>query len=104
MGADRFEGCHKVLKTALSKIMGRHPHVSDETTPTLSAECISRLAEHILRSNAHLGHFEVELGDEETCLAVAEELLRRGCSVSRKEFKWTLFVTYTGHSKGNLAA
>ena len=104
MGADRFEGRHKILKTALSKIMGRQPRVTDETTPTLSAECISRLAEHILRSNGHLGLFEVELGDEATCLAVAGELVRRGCSVTRKEFKWTLNVTCTGHTSGNLAA
>ena len=59
----------------------------------LSTMTIARLAEHLLESNKHLHEFEVELGDDPTCTAVAKELERRGCTVERDPFKFLLLVS-----------
>lgn len=60
--------------------------------PDLSTLTIARLAEHLLEDNRHLSEFEVELGDETTCAAVAAELETRGCGVTREPFKFLLVV------------
>lgn len=111
MGANRFKVGPQALKAALGKLTGRQqtseeskPEKRSRIWPSLSEAAVVKLARHILTSNRHLNHFEVELGDETTCQGVCRELQEIGCRVSRIPFKWVLEVTCPDDGAASKAA
>jgi hypothetical protein len=102
MGDKRHNVCQDMSRSAISKvtrpkrkITGADEMVAaqDFARPGLSQGAVVRLAGHILKSNLHLRHFEVEFGDEPTCLGVRKVLEEDGCMVLRLPFKSVLDVT-----------
>ena len=94
MGVNRFKACPQALKSAVSKLTARQAAVSEERRgwASVSGKMVTRIAQHLLKTNRHLKEFEVELDDEQTCRGVEIELTERGCRVKRVPFKWRLQI------------
>ena len=97
-------GIKDAWKVSLHRLSIAAPVASTANALSLSKAMAVRLAACILKQNADLVEFEVELGDTESCVAVAEELRANGCHVKQHPFRFLLNVSKLQDVRSHQAA